>query len=90
MFNLSDLDINNSLNNEEDSDEKKNNNLNVTESINKNDAYNLLDKLSEQDSMFPLDTELLDPMELLGFDGDKKFDNLSNSTSNKIKTTSII
>ena len=90
MFNLSDLDINNSINNEneEDSDEKKNNNLNVTESMNKNDAYNLLDKLSEQDSMFPLDTELLDPMELLGFDGDKKFDNLSNSTSNKIKTNS--
>ena len=88
MFDLSDLDINNSLNNEneEESDEKKN--INITESLNKNDAYNILDKLSEQDSMFPLDTELLDPMELLGFDGDKKFDNLSNSTSNKIKTNS--
>ena len=88
VFDLSDLDINNSLNNEneEESDEKKN--INITESLNKNDAYNILDKLSEQDSMFPLDTELLDPMELLGFDGDKKFDNLSNSTSNKIKTNS--
>ena len=84
MLNLSDLDINNSLNNEEDSDEKKN--INITESINKNDAYNILDKLSEQDSMFPLDTELLDPMELLGFDADKKYDNLSNSASNKNKT----
>ena len=89
MFDLSDLDINNSLNNEneEESDDKKN--INITESLNKNDAYNnILDKLSDQDSMFPLDTELLDPMELLGFDGDKKFDNLSNSTSNKIKTNS--
>ena len=88
MLDLSDLDINNSLNNEneEDSDEKKN--INITESLNKNDAYNLIDKLSEQDSMFPLDTELLDPMELLGFDADKKLDNLSNSTSNKIKTNS--
>ena len=89
MFDLSDLDINNSLNNEneEESDDKKN--INITQSLNKNDAYNnILDKLSDQDSMFPLDTELLDPMELLGFDGDKKFDNLSNSTSNKIKTNS--
>ena len=79
MFDLSDFDINNSLNNEneEESDDKKN--INITESLNKNDAYNnILDKLSDQDSMFPLDTELLDPMELLGFDGDKKFDNLSN------------
>ena len=86
MLDLSDLDMNNSLNNEEDSDEKKN--INITESLNKNDAYNISDKLSDQDSMFPLANELLDPMELLGFDADKKYDNLSNSTSNKIKTPS--
>ena len=84
MLDLSDLDINNSNNNDEESDDKKN--INLSESINQNDAYNILDKLSEKDSMFPLDTELIDPMELLGLDPDKKFDNLSNSNSNKIKT----
>ena len=85
ILDLSDLDINNSNNNEEESDDKKN--VNISESINQNDAYNtLLDKLSEKESMFPLDTELIDPMELLGIDGDKKFDNLSNSTSNKMRS----
>ena len=85
ILDLSDLDINNSNNNEEESDDKKN--INISESINQNDAYNtLLDKLSEKESMFPLDTELIDPMELLGIDGDKKFDNLSNSTSNKMRS----
>ena len=85
ILDLSDLDINNSNNNEEESDDKKN--INISESINQNDAYNtLLDKLSEKESMFPLDTELIDPMELLGIDGDKKFDNLSNSTSNKLRS----
>ena len=85
ILDLSDLDINNSNNNEEESDDKKN--VNISESINQNDAYNtLLDKLSEKESMFPLDTELIDPMELLGIDGDKKFDNLSNSTSNKLRS----
>ena len=85
ILDLSDLDINNSNNNEEESDDKKN--INISESINQNDAYNtLLDKLSEKESMFPLDTELIDPMELLGIDGDKKLDNLSNSTSNKMRS----
>ena len=85
ILDLSDLDINNSNNNEEESDDKKN--INISESINQNDAYNtLLDKLSEKESMFPLDTELIDPMELLGIDGDKKIDNLSNSTSNKLRS----
>ena len=96
ILDISGLDLGNNNNenendneneNEEESDKKKS--MNMTESIKYNEAYNnLLDKLSEQDSMFPLDTELLDPMELLGFDEDKKFDNLSNSTSNKIKTPS--
>ena len=64
ILDLSDLDINNSNNNEEESDDKKN--INISESINQNDAYNtLLDKLSEKESMFPLDTELIDPMELI-------------------------
>ena len=85
ILDLSDLDINNSNNNEEESDDKKN--INISESINQNEAYNtLLDKLSEKESMFPLDTELIDPMELLGIDGDKKLDNLSNSTSNKMRS----
>ena len=84
MLDLSDLDINNSNNNEEESDDKKN--INITESIIQNDAYNtLLDKLSDKESIFPLDTELIDPMELLGLDADKKFDNLSNS-SEKVKS----
>ena len=85
ILDLSELDINNSNNNEEESDDKKN--INISESINQNEAYNtLLDKLSEKESMFPLDTELIDPMELLGIDGDKKLDNLSNSTSNKMRS----
>ena len=85
ILDLSDLDINNSNNNEEDSDDKKN--INISESLNQNDAYNtILDKLSERESIFPLDTELIDPMELLGIDGDKKFDNLSNSNSNKMRS----
>ena len=85
ILDLSDLDINNSNNNEEDSDNKKN--INISESLNQNDAYNtILDKLSERESIFPLDTELIDPMELLGIDGDKKFDNLSNSNSNKMRS----
>ena len=68
--------------------EKKN--INVTESLNRNDDYPLFDdKYSDQDSDVPLDSELLDPMELLGFDNDKKFDQMSNSASNKIRTPSI-
>ena len=70
-------------------------NINITESINKNEEYPLFDekyypKYSEQDSILPFDTELLDPMELLGFDNnDKKSDNLSNTISNKVRTPSI-
>ena len=41
-----------------------------------------ISKLSKNDSVLPLDTELLDPMELLGFEDDKK------SLSNKMKTPS--
>ena len=68
--------------------EKKN--INVTESLNRNDDYPLFDdKYSDQDSDVPLDSELLDPMELLGFDNDKKFDQMSNSASNKVRTPSI-
>ena len=70
-------------------------NINITESLNRNEDYPLFDdknysKFSEQDSILPFDTELLDPMELLGFDNnDKKSDNLSNTISNKVRTPSI-
>ena len=68
--------------------EKKN--INVTESLNKNNNYPLFDdKYSNQDYDVPLDSELLDQMELLGFDNDKKFDQMSNSASNKVRTPSI-
>ena len=68
---------------------------NITESINRNEDYNLFDdknysKFSEQDSILPLDSELMDPMELLGLDNnDKKSNNLSNTISNKVRTPSI-
>ena len=75
-----------------ESTEKKN--INISESLNRNDDYPLFEdnnysKYSDQDSILPLDTELLDPMELLGFDNDKKIDQLSNSLSNKVRTPSI-
>ena len=75
-----------------ESSEKKN--INITESIHRNEEYPLFDaKFSEQDSILPFDTELLDPMELLGFDkidnNEKKSDNLSNTISNKVRTPSI-
>ena len=92
LFDLSDLkDI--EMGPSGESIDKKN--LNITESLNRNEDYPLFDdknysKFSEQDSILPFDTELLDPMELLGFDNnDKKSDNLSNTISNKVRTPSI-
>ena len=91
LFDLSDLkDI--EMGQAEESTDKKN--INITESLNRNEEYPLFDaKFSEQDSILPFDTELLDPMELLGFDkidnNDKKSDNLSNTISNKVRTPSI-
>ena len=75
-----------------ESSEKKN--INITESINRNEEYPVFDgKFSEQDSILPFDTELLDPMELLGFDkidnNEKKSEHLSNTISNKVRTPSI-
>ena len=92
LFDLSDLNEIEMGQNGESSDKK---NINITESINRNEDYNLFEekdysKFSEQDSILPLDSELMDPMELLGFDNnDKKSDNLSNSISNKVRTSSI-
>ena len=91
LFDLSDLkDI--EMGQAAESTDKKN--INITESLNRNEEYPLFDgKYSEQDSILPFDTELLDPMELLGFDkidnNDKKSDNLSNTISNKVRTPSI-
>ena len=91
LFDLSDLkDI--EMGQAEESTDKKN--INITESLNRNEEYPLFDaKFSEQDSILPFDTELLDPMELLGFDkidnNDKKSDNLSNTISIKVRTPSI-
>ena len=66
-------------------------NINITESLNRNEENHLFDeKYFSQESSLPLDTELLDPMELLGFDNnDKKSDNLSSSLSNKVRTPSL-
>ena len=92
LFDLSDLkDIEMGAHGE--SIDKKN--INITESLNKNEDYPLLNdknysRFSEQDSIIPLDSELMDPMELLGFgNNDKKSDNLSNTISNKVRTPSI-
>ena len=91
LFDLSDLkDI--EMGQAAESTDKKN--INITESLNRNEEYPLFDsKYSEQDSILPFDTELLDPMELLGFDkidnNDKKSDNLSNTISIKVRTPSI-
>ena len=67
--------------------DKKNIN-NITESINRNEDCHLFDY--SQDLSLQLDEDLLDPMELLGFNNnDKKSDNLSNSLSNKVRTPSL-
>ena len=92
LFDLSDLKDLEMGKSGETTDKK---NINITESINRNEDYNLFDdknysKFSEQDSILPLDSELMDPMELLGFDNnDKKSDNLSNTISNKVRTPSV-
>ena len=81
LFDLSDL---------EGGDTPSKKKMNNSESPNKDEHSPLFEdkfsKFSEQDSILPFDTELLDPMELLGIDNDKRLD---YSISNKVRTPSI-